>query len=56
MAEFDFIGLPLKELNKIQEALKPLGYEIHGYRDERCSKEGIVLYLAQYFPEPHTDG
>jgi hypothetical protein len=38
--------LSLEEAMKIQEALKPLGYMIHGYRNRDCSPYGgIILYL-----------
>ena len=56
MAEFDFIGLPLKELDKIQEALKPLGYEIHGFKDKGRIKGGLLLYLTQHYSEPPIVG
>jgi len=37
---------PLKEILKIQEALKPLGYMIDGFRDGKCSDYGLLLYLT----------
>lgn len=43
------IELPLEEAMRIQEALKPLGYAIHGFRDW-VSGEGLVLYLGSNQP------
>ena len=40
------IKLPIEEAAKIQEALKPLGYMIEGYRSRDCSSHGIILYLG----------
>jgi anthranilate/para-aminobenzoate synthase component I len=38
--------LPLKDAMKIQEALRPLGYVIEGYRSRDCSSYGgAILYL-----------
>jgi hypothetical protein len=37
--------LPLGEAMKIQEALKPLGYVIRGYRKKWRSKYMTVLHL-----------
>jgi hypothetical protein len=34
--------LPIEEAIKIQDALKPLGYMVHGFRDGRCSESGLV--------------
>jgi hypothetical protein len=34
--------LPLEKAMEIQKALKPLGYAVHGYRDSRCSGNGLV--------------
>jgi hypothetical protein len=38
--------LPLEEAMKIQEALKPLGYMIRGYRKKWRSDFMIVLHLT----------
>ena len=35
--------LPLEEVVKIQEALKPFGYEVLGFRKEKAHE--LVLYL-----------
>ena len=41
-----YIGeLPLAEVIKIQEALKPLGYVIEGYKKE-CHPKEIILRLS----------
>ena len=40
----DSIKLPIKEVICIQEALKPLGYAVTGYREKRGSK--TILYLS----------
>ena len=37
--------LPNEEINKIQEALKPLGYAIFGYLEQN-RPSNIVLHLA----------
>ena len=38
--------LPLEEINKLQEAVKPLGYTIHGFNNNLCSASGALeLYL-----------
>jgi hypothetical protein len=35
---------PIEIMTKIQEVLKPLGYEIHGYNENPSSKN-IILHL-----------
>jgi hypothetical protein len=45
--------LPLEKAMEIQKALKPLGYAVHGYRNSRCSENGLVtidLFPGETFP------
>jgi hypothetical protein len=37
---------PVLEIAKIQEVLKPLGYMVEGFKSERCSDYGLLLYLT----------
>jgi hypothetical protein len=36
------IKFPLEEAMKIQEALNPLGYMVHGFKDEWGSGNGLI--------------
>jgi hypothetical protein len=36
------MNMPIEEAVRIQKALKPLGYMVHGYRDDRVSENGLV--------------
>jgi hypothetical protein len=41
-----FLDPPLETITKIQEALKPLGYVVHGYKEKRRKTiKAIVLHL-----------
>jgi hypothetical protein len=50
--KFDWVSLadddrsPMERAMEIQEALKPLGYVVHGYTDENCGNT-VVIYLRR---------
>ena len=42
------MDLPLEEISRLQEAVGPLGYAIHGFKDKLCADYGdIELYLCR---------
>ena len=43
--EFMWNNMSIKDINNIQEVLKPLGYMIIGFREKR--RTPIVLYLKK---------
>jgi len=45
----NYLKLPLEEVIKIQEALKPLGYLVYGYKQEDVQRK-IILYVESDFP------
>jgi hypothetical protein len=42
--------LSLEKAMEIQEALMPLGYMVHGYRDPRCTGNDLVTIDLRYIP------
>jgi len=44
----NYLKLPLEEVIKIQEALKPLGYLVYGYKQEDVQRK-IILYVESDF-------
>jgi len=40
--------LPLEEARKIQDALKPLGYIVYGYKQEDCPRKINVFLERDY--------
>jgi hypothetical protein len=46
--EEEIMKLPLEEAMRIQEALKPFGYVVYGYRDSECTENNLVAIDLHY--------